>query len=188
MAHDSIDQLVRQDESQTLERKRSLALQREGFESLCGMVNAEPAYGAVLFGVAPDGQIVGVEPGDLDKSQRSLSQTIGSKFDPPLQFVTEVGEIQGKRFVVVAARRSRDVPYHEFDGRAFLREGTVTRQMTFAEKLSLQRSRNRDLHPGPWRCDRCGSWVGTLVSVEVTDQGMRKTYGCQCGGEFWPAA
>jgi hypothetical protein len=141
----------------------------------------------VVFGVAPDGQLVGVEPGDLDKAQRSLSQTI-ARCDPRLQCSINVAELQGRQFVILTAERNRDVAYHEFDGRAFIREGTVTRQLNLAEKQALQRTRNRDLHPGPWKCDRCGSWVGMLVSIEITEQGPRKSYACGCGGQYWPAA
>jgi predicted HTH transcriptional regulator len=151
------------------------------------MVNADAAQGTVVFGIAPNGDPIGVEPGDLDKAQRSLSQTISSKFDPRLQCTIFVCEFEGKRFVVISADRNREVPYHEFDGRAYIREGTVTRQLGLAEKNSLQRKRNRDLHQGPWKCDRCGSWVGMLMSIAVTDQGVRKTYKCRCGGKYWPA-
>ena len=186
MTVDEIATIVRQDESQTLERKRSLSLQREGLESLCAMVNADPAHGVLVFGVAPNGEVVGVEPGDLDKAQRSISQAIGSKWEPRLQFVVEVADVDGKRVVIVAATRTREVPYHEFDGRAFIREGTVTRHMTLVEKQSLQRRRSRDLHTGPWRCDGCGSWVGMLTQIVVTESGVRKSYECRCGGEYKP--
>jgi hypothetical protein len=151
------------------------------------MVNAEPAHGAVGFGIAPDGLFVGVEPGDLDRAQQSLLQTVRAKFDPPLQCSVRVVEETGKRIVVVEARRNRDVPYHEFDGRAWIREGTTTRQLVVGEKRSLQRMRDRDLHNGPWRCDHCGTIVGMLVSMEFGERGARKTYGCDCGGEYWPA-
>src|SRR5262249_21398095 len=132
--------------------------------------------------------LVGVESGNLDKAQRSLTQTIDSKFSPRVQCTMHVAELEGKRFIILSAVRNRDVPYYEFDGRAFIREGTVTIQLTLAEKQSLQRQRNRDLHPGPWKCDRCGSWAGMLMSMEITDKGVRKTYRCGCGGEYWPAA
>lgn len=188
MNQDSTRELIQQTESQVFERKRSLGLRREALESLCGMINADVAEGTVAFGIEPDGGIVGVEPGDLDKAQRSLSQTITSKFDPPIQFTIRVLEIRGKRVVVLMAQRNRDVPYHEYDGRAYIREGTVTRQLTLTEKQSLQRRRNRDLHTGLWQCNRCGSWVGILVSVVMTGQGVRKSYACHCGGEYWPAA
>ena len=179
---------ILQAESQVWERKRSLALQTEGLESLCGMMNADVAHGGVVFGVDPNGVPVGVEPGNLDRAQQSMAQTIHAKFDPPIQCSMQIVDVGGKNFLTVEARRNRDVPYHEFDGRAWIREGTVTRQLSAAEKKSLQRMRDRDLHNGPWRCDRCGSMVGMLMSVEFGPSGARKTYGCSCGGEYWPAA
>lgn len=179
--------MIDRPESQCFERKRSLSLQREGLESLCGMINADAAQGSVAFGIEPDGQIVGVEPGDLDKAQRSLAQTIGNKFQPAIRPTFQVFEVSDKRIVTVSATRNRDVAYHEFDGRAYIREGTATRQLTLAEKQSLQRQRDRGQHNGPWKCDRCGSWVGMLSSIVITDQGARKSYGCSCGGEYWPA-
>jgi hypothetical protein len=89
---------------------------------------------------------------------------------------------------MLQAHRNRDVPYHEFDGRAWIREGTTTRQLSAAEKQSLQRVRDRDLHNGPWKCDRCGSIAGMLASIEFGPAGPRKTYRCSCGGEYWPTA
>ena len=66
------------------EFKASLASRDDALQSLCGMVNSDAAKGVIIFGVAPDGTLRGVEPGNLDKAQRSLAQVIGSKFDPPL--------------------------------------------------------------------------------------------------------
>jgi predicted HTH transcriptional regulator len=174
-------------ESQVLEWKSSLAERKRGLESLCGMLNAEPARGTVEFGIGPHGEVVGVEAADLDKTQRSLAQEIGQSFQPRIQLTIRAEERGGKRVIVVEGRRNRDVPYHEYDGRAWVREGTATRQLNPAEKQSLQRQRNRDLHSGPWKCDRCGSWVGVLASVTLTPQGPMKSYDCHCGGEYWPA-
>jgi len=188
MSKEQIKALIGHEESQVLERKQSLNLQREALESLCGMLNADTAEGTVVFGVSCDGRLVGVEPGDLDRAQRSLAQAIGNKFDPPVQTEMRVEELEGKRLVVLSAHRRCSVAYHEYDGRAFIREGTATRQLSLAEKQALQRTRNRDAHPGPWKCDRCGSWVGMLVSVVFTEKGPQKSYSCMCGGEYWPAA
>jgi hypothetical protein len=174
-------------ESQQYEWKKSLSLRPQGMQSLCGMINADCARGVVVFGVAPDGEIVGVEPGNLDTAQRSLSQLINDNFEPPIQCDIRVQDEDGKKILIVSAERHRNVPYHEFDGRAYIREGTATRQLSLSEKQSFQRKRNRDLHSGPWKCDRCGNLVGMLISMVVTDQGMRKSYSCGCGGEYWPA-
>jgi predicted HTH transcriptional regulator len=184
----SFDDIVLMPESQCCEWKRSLSLQPEGLESLCAMINANPAKGSVIFGKSPDGQIVGVEPGNLDRAQQSISQTTRLKFEPSVQCTYDVFESDGVSVLVISATRNRAVPYHEFDGRAFIREGTVTRQLNFAEKQAVQRQRNRDLHTGPWLCDKCGSFIGMLSQLVITDQGAKKTYSCQCGGEFWPAA
>ena len=62
-------------ESQETELKKSLSLRREGFESLCGLVNSDRSSGRLIFGVAPDMAIVGVEPGNLDTIQRTLAET-----------------------------------------------------------------------------------------------------------------
>jgi predicted HTH transcriptional regulator len=187
MSEGSTEDLVRRSESQVFERKRSLALQRKGLKSLCGMVNAATAEGMVVFGIASDGQVVGVDLGDLDEAKRSLAQTIASSFDPPLQYTISILELEGKRVVLVTASRNRDVPYHEFAGRVFIREGTVTRQLSLDERRSLQRDRDRDMHTGPWQCDRCSTRVVTLASIVVTNEDARNSYRCDCGGQFWPA-
>lgn len=174
-------------EGQTTEFKKSLSLKREAMEALCSMVNADVAQGTVIFGVGPDGTICGVEPGNLDKAQISLSQSIKSSFDPPLQIEIYLSELEGKQLLLVNAKRPRSIPYHEFDGRAWIRLGSEKKLLSLAEKDHLRRMRDRAFHPGPWKCDRCGSWVGQLFSVTMTNEGMKKNYKCNCGGEFWPS-
>lgn len=57
------DEIRRLGETQTVELKKSLSLQREALEALCGMINSDSATGTVIFGVSPDGNICGVEEG-----------------------------------------------------------------------------------------------------------------------------
>lgn len=179
--------LIRAGESQQVEFKTSLAEQVDGLQSLCGMVNSDVARGAILFGVKRDGTVCGVEPGDLDRAQQSMMQSIAVKFEPRLAVVTEVQELDARRVLVLTASRFTGIAYHEFDGRAFIREGTTTRRLTLDEKNGLSRARNRALHPGPWKCSQCNSRVGMLASFTVTEHGMERSYRCGCGGEFWPA-
>lgn len=179
--------LVANGEGQTTEFKKSLSLRREAMEALCSMVNADTAHGNVIFGVEPDGNVCGVEPGNLDKAQISLSQSIKSNFDPPLKTEIFVAELEGKRLLVITAQRPTSIPYHEYDGRAWIRQGSEKRQLTLTEKDHIRRSRDRAFHPGPWKCDRCGSWVGQLSNVTLTAEGPKKTYDCHCGGQFWPS-
>jgi hypothetical protein len=130
-------------ESQICEWKRSLSLKQEALEALCGMMNARPGRGKVIFGIAPDGVEVGVEPGNLDRAQQSLAQTIRQKFDPPIQFTVDVTAKDGKKFVTILAERNKGVPYHELGGTAFIREGTTTRRLSVAERKSLTLHRKR---------------------------------------------
>jgi predicted HTH transcriptional regulator len=178
----SLSQLIQSGESQTVEFKQSLSLIKEGLQSLCGMVNADSADGMVIFGLKSDGALLGVEPGDLDKAQRSIAQLVSSKFEPPLAVEILIEEVEGRRLLALSAQRGRGTPYYEYDGRGFIRIGSVTRVMAMAEKHALSQHRNRDLHHGPWQCDRCGSWIGLMIS----GPGPR-SYACSCGGELWPA-
>ena len=173
-------------EGQTTEFKKSMNLRNEAMEALCAMVNAESAQGLVIFGVEANGNVCGVESGNLDTAQRSLSQIIGANFDPPLHTEIWVKELEGKRLLLVEAQRYKSVPYHEYKGRAWIRQGSEKRPLTLFEKDHLRRNRDRSFHPGPWKCDRCGALVGQLNSVTLTREGMKKNYDCDCGGEFWP--
>ncbi len=180
------EELINKGESQTVEFKKSLSLQNEGLKGLCAMINSDSAKGLIIFGVEDSGTICGLEPGNLDEAQRSLAQSIRSKFDPQIIVQINVEELKGRNILILYAERNKGTPYHEYDGRAWIRQGTENHLLSLIEKQQLNKSRNRDNHQGPWRCDRCGSWVGMLVSYELSEQGMRKSYKCHCGGEFWP--
>jgi len=187
MAEISKAELLEAGEDQTREFKNSLSLTKEAFSSLCGMANAQTARGRVVFGVDPAGRIVGLGETNLDTAQRTLVQHAQQKFDPPLAIEIEAHTCDGQTVLVVQGRRLKTIPFHEYDGRAYIREGSATRQLSLAEKQQLSRSRDRALHNGPWRCDKCGDIAGMVSSIEVTDAGPRKTYRHDCGGEWWPA-
>ena len=139
----------RQFEQQTLERKRSLSEQDEGLESLCGMVNATSARGEVEFGVAPDGKVVGLT-GNLDTAQQSLTRTIRDHFQPKgLPHEIHLVEREGVTLLVVKAERRPSVPFYELRGRAYIREGSTTRQLTWDEKRELHRVRDATATPLP---------------------------------------
>ncbi len=66
-------QLTAQGESETLEFKRSTAELRRAGETLCAFLNGEG--GQVLFGVAPDGKIIGQQVADI--TLRDIAATLG---------------------------------------------------------------------------------------------------------------
>jgi len=173
-------------ESQHLEFKKSLSLRKDALEALNAMVNSDAAKGCVVFGIDPQGAVVGIEPGNLDSAQQSLSQHIREKFEPALVHTIEILDCEGKVLLTIQAERSKNTPYHEYDGRAFIREGSSNRQLSLQEKKGFTKRRDRDQHNGPWKCDGCGSVVGMLMNMNVSDQGVTKSYYCDCGGSYWP--
>lgn len=179
--------ILRLAETQSIEFKKSLSLQKEAFEALCEMINCDAATGLVLFGVAPHGVATGIEPGNLDSAQRKLAQRIQQKFHPTIVPSIEVLNCEGNYLILLKAQRERSVAYHEYDRRAYIRVGTSNRQLSDIEKQQILRKRNRDQHNDPWRCGQCGSFIGTLNQLIITNEGVCKTYKCRCGGEFWPA-
>ncbi len=180
-------ELLQLGESQVLEFKKSTSLMKECFTALCGMLNANSARGIVVYGVGPDGTIVGLENINLDSTQQTFAHHANQKLDPPLQLQIYAESCESKPILLVAASRSRAVPFHEYDGRAHIRQGSSTKQLSVEEKQHLSLARNRDLHNGPWTCDQCRSFAGSISCIEVTATGAKKTYRCRCGGEWWPA-
>ena len=173
-------------ETHKIEFKKSLSLRKEALEALCGMINTDNAKGEVLFGVEPDGTICGIESGNLDSAQKSLVLHIHQKFEPQIICNIEILECEGKLLILLKAERNAKIPYHEYDGRAYIREGSSRRQLSYEEKRQLSVKRDRDRHNGPWKCNRCGAVVGMMFNMVITDQGVEKSYNCECGGEFWP--
>jgi len=187
MKQENLKELISHGESQEVEFKRSLSLKREGLETLCGMINTEEAHGIVIFGVEDDGSICGIEPGNIDTAQRSLIQHVGSTFAPRLLCELEVISFDGKSLLIIMATRDKSIFFYEYDSRAWIREGTTTRCLTLQEKQNFERKRNRDMWFGPWKCDKCGSYVGQLSHLVCSEYGVKKSYQCpDCGGEFWP--
>jgi predicted HTH transcriptional regulator len=173
-------------ETQGVELKKSLSERKAGLKALDAMVNAESALGTILFGVAPDGTVVGLT-GNLDQAQRSLAQEIRQKFCPAVSVEIDVVLCEGKQLLVVEGKRERHVPLCEYDGRAFIREGSQNRQLELSEKLAIIRRRDRDQHPGPWRCDKCGSTAMQFTGGVFDGEKWTRSYECECGGVWWPA-
>ena len=128
------EELSQLGESQAVEFKRSLASRGDGMKALDAMVNTDSAEGTVLFGVDDDGTPVGVEAGNLDQVQLGLAQHIRSKFDPAIRVTIETLECEGRTLIAIHGVRPQTVPYHEYDGRAFIREGSSNRQLALKDK------------------------------------------------------
>jgi len=183
---DPLSDLIRRGEGQTVEFKRSLGQRDRALEALCGMLNTNGGEATVLFGVEPDGDVRGIDPGNIDSHQRSLSRSIQNNIEPTLRPELQIAELEGKKILALHATRPRDVPLYEFRGRAFIRIGSETLRMSLSEREALVKRRRRAAHPGPWKCDGCGSVVGKLAGFAITAEGIAEDFDCPCGGEFSP--
>ena len=135
-----IERILQTGETQSVEFKKSLSQTKEGCKTICGMLNAEVDAGMVLFGISPENEVIGIG-GNLDSAQRSLVQHIQQKYDPSIKVSIQIEEYEGKKILILSAKRSNDVSYYEYDGRAFIREGSTTRHLSIQEKESLNNSR-----------------------------------------------
>jgi len=131
-----IERILQTGETQSVEFKKSLSQRKEGCKTLCGMLNAKVDAGMVLFGISPENEVVGIG-GNLDSTQRSLVQHIQQKYDPSIKVSIQIEEYEDKKILILSAKRSNDVCYYEYDGRAFFREGSTTRCLSIQEKQSL---------------------------------------------------
>lgn len=136
----NIEKIVQTGETQSVEFKKSLSQTKEGCKTLCGMLNAEVDAGMVLFGISPENEVVGIR-GNLDSAQRSLVQHIQQKFEPSIKVSIQIEEYKSKKILILSAKRSNDVRYYEYDGRAFFKEGSTTRRLSLQEKEDLNNNR-----------------------------------------------
>lgn len=171
-------------ETQSIEWKQTLNELDKGLDQLCGMLNTDAGFGELRFGYKPSGEVVGLQ-GDLDTAQRSIAQKIKSGFDPSIHANIELLVLDQHSVIHVSVRRSKSVPYHQFKGRAMIREGSQARALTVAEQNALRKRRSRDDHNGPWQCDRGNCSMGFMAVATFPSGG--RSYNCDCGGEYWPA-
>lgn len=112
-------------ESEALELKRSTGLRKEAAIAVCAMLNHRG--GRVLFGVEPNGRVVGQEMSD--RTIEEVTQELG-EIDPPVFPNIERVELSGGRAVLVASvstGQSRPYSYH---GQAYRRVGNTNQAMS----------------------------------------------------------
>lgn len=128
---DRLRALIAQDEGQTVEFKLESEKQANLAETLVAFANAQG--GAVLVGVADDGQVVGVE---RPKSVTDRLHTAARRVAPSLHAaVTVASVILDDRTVVVATVPDNLEATCSLAGRFVIREGSFNRSMSPADVL-----------------------------------------------------
>ena len=125
MDQNEIERLVKEGESETVEFKKSTAQLRRAMETLCGMLNG--AGGRVLFGITPEGRIVGQQISD--STLREVAEII-CHFEPPTTIAqTRINIGDGKEVLVLEACPDPTQRPYVFDGRPYQRIGPTTSVM-----------------------------------------------------------
>jgi ATP-dependent DNA helicase RecG len=121
----AVEALADNGESETVEFKKSTAEHERASKTVCGMANQRG--GVVLFGVAPDGRILGQQV-----SERTLERRAQSLDDirphPSYRLCNVV--IDGDREILaIIVDRGADRPYRH-RGVAYIRDGAVTQALS----------------------------------------------------------
>ena len=128
MTAEQISELVAFGESEKLEFKATTGTRREAAATVCAMLNQHGGH--VLFGVSPEGAVVGQQV-----SERTLEQ-LGSeiqRIDPPAFPEVERVRVPGGREVVfIRVSRGASRPY-QYRGTSYRRVGNTTRAMLAEE-------------------------------------------------------
>ncbi len=164
MALDEILALSAERESETVEFKRTTGTRRAAVATVCAMLNHRGGH--VLFGVTPEGNVVGQQVSD--RTMEEVSAEI-QRIDPPA--FPEIGRIRvadGLDVIAVSVNRGSARPY-QYRGTAYRRVGNTTMTMSAEEYNQMLFER---LHSEQrWENQPATGW--TVADLDVAE--IRKT-------------
>ncbi len=126
MTIDDIQRLIQNDETRTLELKKTTGELKDGMRSACAFLNT--AGGWLLFGIAPTTlQILGQQV--TESTRREIAHEL-TKLEPSIDLPVEYVDIPGREgFQVIAIRLDGasfgEMPY-TYDGKPYLRVESTT--------------------------------------------------------------
>jgi ATP-dependent DNA helicase RecG len=156
-----LEEWVHTGESETLEFKRTTGERRAATQTLCGMLNHRG--GRVLFGVEPDGRIIGQMVSDhtIEEVAQELRE-----IDPPVfPSIERVDVAAGRQVLVVTVSQGSNRPY-SYKGQAYRRMGNTTPELSGHE---YQRMLLEQLHgERRWENEPAEGWsVADLDAAEI---------------------
>ena len=141
-------------ESETLEFKETTGMRRKAAQTVCAFLNR--CGGQVLFGVMPDGNVIGQHVGK--NTTDDLSVEI-QKIDPPAFPTIDRIPVDGEREVVVVSTDKGELRPYTYRGIAYQRVGSTTLAMSADEynRMLLERihseRRWENYHATGWSVD-----------------------------------
>ncbi len=133
-----LKKIVKREESQVLEFKKSTAELKTAMQTVCAFLNSDVG-GTVLIGITDDGKIIGQEISDNTRKAIGLEL---NKIEPHISENVEYISINGGKCYIVAIviHPGKKAPYM-YDGRAYIRSQSTTRRMSQEEYENLLQSR-----------------------------------------------
>ena len=160
---DHISSLVSNGESETLEFKETTGTRREAAKTICAMLNQQG--GLILFGVLPNGKIIGQNIGD--RTIEELSAEI-CRIEPKVYPTVEKIRVKNDHYIIaVLVSDGASKPY-SYKGAAYLRVGNTTVAMSSEEYSLMLMERFHEIHR--WEIQPASGWtVKDLDVAEIRD-------------------
>ena len=161
MTLDQLVLLVEFGESETLELKTTTGSRREAARTICAMLNQRGGY--VIFGVKPDGAVVGQQVSD--RTLEELGTEIGRIQPEAYTDVIRMNVGDGRDVVVVRAKAGEGKPF-TYRGQGYRRVGNVTLPMSADEhgRAVLERYHKSDR----WENQEAAGWsIDDLDEKEI---------------------
>jgi ATP-dependent DNA helicase RecG len=139
MNTDDLKKLIALGESETLEFKKSLTQQDDALKTATGFANGNGGW--ILFGVKPDGSIIGVDIGV--NTLENLAETFHQQTDPIIYPSISTVAVDGRTVIAVRVPAGTDKPY-TYKGVAYKLVGRTTQQLNRSEyeRMLLDRHTN----------------------------------------------
>jgi len=138
-------------ETERIEWKESHRNNNVILRSACALANDlggsnEPGY--LVIGLKDDGTAVGLPPDTLDDEQQLLSNWLRStKIYPHPSFNIEIGDVEGRKLLVVRIDPYPVPPVVTVDGVCWVRKGSTTVRAIEADQARLRERRPENLKP-----------------------------------------
>jgi len=171
MTHEQLQAIVAAGESETLEFKKTTGQRSEAMHDLCAMLNHRG--GRVLFGVDPQGQIVGQQVSD--RTIEELAQEIQQIEPPVFPTVERVDVGSGRQVLSVTVPSGANRPY-SYKGQAYKRVGNTSPKMSRDEynRMLIERVHGERR----WETEPADRWgADDLEKAEITrtvDEAIRR--------------
>ena len=139
---DSLTELIEKiylGEDSTIEFKRELPHRESLADEIAAFANA--SGGVILIGVDDDGEIVGMDRQDLDRTEETTVEICRDNIDPMVHILTEKLRIDDKNLLKIEVPSSPFV--HKTSNGYFIRQGSSKREMTTEQLGRLLQSRSQ---------------------------------------------